>query len=196
MGRRKLSEMDKGFIETLIEAYMETGSQEKAAEIAGCSVRTARTYLHQEGIWPKRGRQKGRFYPKVYKGKFVKWLRAHSDVDISQMSPPQVAEISDCSAKEIREYYYRLERALGREIAQLPDLKSLPGGLRSTTGFLIPFGAWDRYTIQTKGYRRAIYINVTLKNGLPTLFYVHLDALWSIIEKRTLPADRTHHQTD
>lgn len=188
--------MHKGFTEALVKAYMKTGSQERAAAEVGCSVRTARTYLHREGIWPKRGRQKGRFYPRVYKGKFVKWLKAHPDIEISQMSPPQIAEISDCSAKEIREYYYRLEKAIQREVDQLPDLRFLPGGLRNTSGSLIPFKAWDRYTLQTKGYRRAVYIDVVLKNKLTTLFYVHLDALWAIIETKTLPGDRLHHRTD
>lgn len=195
MGRKKLTQQNPEFLQILVQEYMRTGSQKKAAHRAGCSIRSARTYLHQQGIFPKRGRQKGRFYSKAYKGRFAQWLKENPTVELAGKTPPQIAQLSGCSAKDIREYFYRVEKAIQREVKTLPDLRKLNGSLKDLRGKLIPFKAISSYKIKTSGYRREILVEAKLKTSLTVLFKIHLDALWGFIEKNIPSPESPHHQT-
>jgi hypothetical protein len=145
-------------------------------------VRTVRKYLHAEGIWPKRGRPRGRYYPAAYTGAFVQWLRDHPQVQLPE-SPSEISRLSGCTVDEIKTHLYRLRRAIEREIASLPDLRSQDAVMETTEGVLVPFRAIDSYRVKIRKHSRKVRIEATLKGGKEVTLNTHLDYLWEVLPK-------------
>jgi len=184
MGRKKISDKNPEAIRVLFDVYYVTGSQRQAAEKAGMTTRTARKYFHERGIYPKRGTVKGKFYPKKYKGKFPTWVRNNPEINLSDKSFDEISALSGCKKKEIKDYLWRIKKAVTREVETLPDLRTYAGAIPDTTGVLYPFRAWDSYVISLFGYSRKIVINAQIRNIGDKLFYIHLDALWAAIARQ------------
>lgn len=181
MGRKKISEKNPELIELLFSVYFATGDQKEAARRAHMTTRTARKYLHEKGIYPKRGITKGKYYPRKFKGKFPTWVRENPQINLEGLSMEDLVSLSGCSMKDIYNYFRRLRIAIEREIKTLPDLRDSPGAIPDLNKTLIPFALWKQYSISRKGYTRTVRITVLGKNGVHYIFDIHLDALWSII---------------
>lgn len=193
-GRKKISDRDPDRVALLLDTFQATGDQRLAASAARMTTRTARKYLHEAGIWPRRGKPPGRFYLRTYNSDYVQWMKAHPEIDLRGKGLDELVALSGCPRQHVREYYERLEKALTRELETLPPLGNLPGAIKDTTGVNIPFRAFDTYKISSKGYSRFLTIEASLKTGGDRTFHLHLDSLWAFINGKTLEEVHRRHQ--
>lgn len=180
MGRRKIREERGVSLDDIRSLYRQLESVKGVARSIGVSYRTAKKYLREAGVQPRRGR------PPVEEGgkhfsAFANWLRKHPQTALPR-SISAISKITGFSKDTIKSYLRRRRRRVQKFVESLPPLGEKNRLLLDIEGRRIPTRGMDWYILSIDRWTLKIKIRALMKNQRPYFFEYTMEELKRVLE--------------
>lgn len=162
MGRPTILKQRNLNINDIIATFDQTQSLVETAQAFDLSPKTVRSYLAKVGLTvkPKRKRKKRHHY-----GCLARWLQANPDATLP-LSVKEIAEITGCSANEIKTYIYRRRKELRDRLKEIDFTKQ--HGLLQDIRFhrrTLPKQAIKTFRLTLNPSSKTVSLQATTKTG-------------------------------